>query len=41
MDKQDTDYCNGCATVWVSILELDNCTYCNKPIKEKANKDNE
>jgi hypothetical protein len=36
MDKeqQRIDYCNGCASVWVSIMGLTNCTYCNKPVKE-------
>jgi hypothetical protein len=28
------DYCQGCATTWVGILGLENCTYCNKPVKE-------
>jgi hypothetical protein len=34
MTKDIIEYCNGCATAWVKILELDKCTYCNKPIKE-------
>lgn len=33
-DKQQVDYCNGCATTWVSLLGLKECTYCHKPVKE-------
>jgi hypothetical protein len=32
--EQSIDYCNGCATQWVKILGLTNCTYCNKPVKK-------
>lgn len=31
---EKVEYCNGCSTVWVSLLNLDKCTYCNKPVKE-------
>jgi len=34
MTEKEIEYCNGCATAWVKILNLDNCTYCNKPVQK-------